>query len=87
VGGMTQLWDVWCCLVMRDLEAMSEIQWTERGQGWSMGGFATIAVSRLSEDGVAERIGDGKGETRGFLQFEGHDEALIRSAEMTWLWE
>jgi hypothetical protein len=84
---MTRLWDVWVFFIMRDLEAMSEIQWTERGQGWSMGGFATIAVSRLLEGGVAERIGDGKGETRGFLQFAARDEAVIGSAEMTWLWE
>jgi hypothetical protein len=66
---------------------MSEIQWTERGQGWSMGGFRTIAVSRLLEGGVAERIGDGKGETRQFLQFVADDEAVIGSVEMTWLWE
>jgi hypothetical protein len=66
---------------------MSEIQWTERGQGWSMGGFATIAVSRLVEGGVSERTGDGTGETRGALQFLAHDEALIGSVEMTWLWE
>ena len=66
---------------------MSEIQWTERGQGWSMGGFATIAVSRLLEDGVSERIGDGRGETRRCLQFVADDEAVIGSVEMTWLWE
>jgi len=66
---------------------MSEIQWTERGQGWSMGGFATIAVSRLPEDGVSERIGDGRGETLRFLQFVADDEAVIGSVEMTWLWE
>jgi hypothetical protein len=52
-----------------------------------MGGFATIAVSRLLEGGVSERIGDGKGETRGALQFAAHDGALIGSIEMTWLWE
>jgi hypothetical protein len=72
---------------MRDLEVMREISCIGRVQGWSSGSFAPIAVSRLAEGSVLEETGNGKDETLGSLDCAGHDETVIRSVEMPWLWE
>ena len=81
------MWDVWCCFVMRDLEAMREITCSEIGQGWASWSFAPIALSRLTEGGVSDRTANGRDETQESFDCAAHDETTIRSAEMTWLWE
>jgi hypothetical protein len=69
---------------MRDLEAMREITCSEIGQGWASWSFAPIGSSRLVEDGVSGMPGNGMDE---MFHCAAYDEAVLRSAEMTWLWE
>jgi hypothetical protein len=66
---------------------MREIPSIASGLGWASWSFAPITVSRLVEGGVPERTGNGMDETRGSLHCDAQDEAVIRSVEMTWLWE
>jgi hypothetical protein len=85
--GITRLWDVWWCFIMRDLEAMRQISCIGRVQGWASWSFAPIAVSRFVEAGVSEGSDSGAEQMQGSLHYAAHDEAVLRSAEMTWLWE
>jgi hypothetical protein len=71
---------------MRDLEAMRQIACSEIGQGWASWSFAPIALSRLIEGGVSDRT-NGRDETQESFDSAAHDETVIRSVEMTWLWE
>jgi prophage tail gpP-like protein len=46
-----------------------------------------MALSRLIEGGVSDRTANGRDGTQEFLDCAAHDETVIRSVEMTWLWE
>jgi hypothetical protein len=58
---------------------MSEIACSEIGQGWASWSFAPI--------GVSDRTANGRDETQESFDCAAHDETVIRSVEMTWLWE
>jgi hypothetical protein len=72
---------------MRDLEAMREIACTGSGLGWASWSFAPIEVSRLVVAEGSGMPGNGMEEARGAFHSAAYDETVLRSAEMTWLWE
>jgi hypothetical protein len=66
---------------------MREIPCSEIRQGWASWSFAPIALSRLIEGGVSDRTANCRDETLESLDCAAFDETVIRSVEMTWLWE
>jgi hypothetical protein len=63
---------------------MREIACSGRGQNWASWSFAPIGVSRLVDGEGPGMRGDGAEEA---FRCADHDETVLRSAEMTWLWE